>query len=44
MTALNDTFTLVVFLVVGALLLAVWGLVQERRSKGTMEPVTQGES
>ena len=43
-TALNDTFTLVVFLIVGALLLAVWGLVQERRSKGAVEPAMSGES
>jgi EmrB/QacA subfamily drug resistance transporter len=42
-TALNDTFTLVVFLILGALLLAVWALVQERRGRSAVEPVAPGE-
>lgn len=30
---LNDTFRIVLFLITGALLLAIWGLVQERRER-----------
>jgi EmrB/QacA subfamily drug resistance transporter len=36
--ALNDTFSAVVVLVALALLLAVWGLVQERRGRGVVQP------
>jgi EmrB/QacA subfamily drug resistance transporter len=43
-TALNDTFTLVVLLVLGALLLAIWGLVQERRGRDVVEPATPCKS
>lgn len=37
-TALNDTFSAVVILIALALLLAAWGLVQERRGRGAVEP------
>jgi EmrB/QacA subfamily drug resistance transporter len=35
---LNDTFTITVMLIASALALAVWGLVQERRSQRLVEP------
>lgn len=37
-TALNDTFSAVVILIALALLLAAWGLVQERRGRGAVKP------
>jgi hypothetical protein len=42
--ALSDTFTLVVFLILGALLLATWGLIQERRGRGVVEPAPRSEA
>jgi len=35
---LNDTFLAVMVLIIGALLLAVWGLIQERRSQRSAAP------
>jgi EmrB/QacA subfamily drug resistance transporter len=39
--ALNDTFHLVVIVVALALLLAVWGLVQERRGRQAVKPAAR---
>jgi EmrB/QacA subfamily drug resistance transporter len=36
---LNDTFTIVVILIALALSLAVWGLIQERRSRRLAQPI-----
>jgi EmrB/QacA subfamily drug resistance transporter len=42
--ALNDTFILVVFMILGALLLAIWGLLQERRAGAAAKRASPGEA